>query len=113
MICTMPLLKTNTAAWSGAGLDRGIRGQGVDACMYGRILCAGGRKTGYAQSMAMSKLQEIEKAIELLPLADQLRLYRDIPHLIGRDREDLEWKRLAIEEFFKDDSPDDAVYDDI
>ena len=81
--------------------------------MYGRILCAGGRKTGYAQSMAMSKLQEIEKAIELLPLADQLRLYCDIPHLIGRDREDLDWQRLAIEEFFKDDSPDDAVYDSL
>jgi hypothetical protein len=63
--------------------------------------------------MAMSKLQEIEKAIELLPLADQLRLYCDIPRLIGRDREDLEWQRLAIEEFFKDDSPDDAVYDSI
>ena len=87
--------------------------EGVDAGMYGRILYAGGRKTGYAQSMAMSKLQEIEKAIELLPLADQLRLYCDIPHLIGRDREDLEWQRLAIEEFFKDDSPDDAVYDSI
>ena len=89
------------------------RAKRLDAEMYGRILCAGGRKTGYAQSMAMSKLQEIEKAIELLPLADQLRLYCDIPHLIGRDREDLEWQRLAIEEFFKDDSPDDAVYDSI
>ena len=88
-------------------------GQRLDEGVYSRILCAGGRKTGYAQSMAISKLQEIEKAIELLPLADQLRLYRDIPHLIGRAPEDLEWQRLAIEEFFKDDSPDDAVYDDI
>jgi len=63
--------------------------------------------------MVMTKLQEIEKAIELLPLADQLRLYRDIPLLIGRDPEDLEWQRLIIEEFFKDDSPADAAYDDI
>jgi len=63
--------------------------------------------------MTMTKVQEIEKAIELLPLADQLRLYRDIPLLIGRDPEDLEWQRLTIEEFCKDDSPDDAAYDDI
>lgn len=61
----------------------------------------------------MTTIQEIEKAIELLPLADQLRLYRDLPHLIGRDPEDLEWQRLAIEEFFKDESPDDAAYDTI
>lgn len=64
-----------------------------------------------AKRLSMTTIQEIEKAIELLPLADQLRLYRDLPHLIGRDPEDLEWQRLAIEEFFKDDSPDDAVYD--
>ncbi|MFM8804933.1 MAG: hypothetical protein ACKOK8_13650 [Planctomycetia bacterium] len=61
----------------------------------------------------MTTIQEIEKAIELLPLADQLRLYRDLPHLIGRDPEDLEWQRLAIEEFFKDESPGDAAYDTI
>lgn len=63
--------------------------------------------------LSMTTIQEIEKAIELLPLADQLRLYRDLPHLIGRDPEDLEWQRLAVEEFFKDDSPDDAAYDSI
>lgn len=61
----------------------------------------------------MTTVQEIEKAIELLPLADQLPLYRDLPHLIRRDTEDLEWQRLAIEEFFRDDAPDDAVYDDV
>lgn len=61
----------------------------------------------------MTTIQEIEKAIELLPLADQLRLYRDLPHLIGRDPEDLEWQRLAVEEFFKDDSPDDVAYDSL
>ena len=59
----------------------------------------------------MSTIHDIEKAIESLPLADQLRLYRDLPHLIGREPEDLEWQRLAIEEFFRDDSPDDAAYD--
>lgn len=61
----------------------------------------------------MTTVQEIEKAIEALPLADQLRLYRDLPHLIGRAPEELDWQRLAIEEFFRDDSPDDAVYDSI
>jgi len=59
----------------------------------------------------MTTIQDIEKAIEALPLADQLQLYHDLPHLIGRDLEDLEWQRLALENFFKDDSPDDALYD--
>ena len=62
---------------------------------------------------SMTTVQEIEKAIEALPLADQLRLYRDLPRLIGCAPEELDWQRLAIEEFFKDDSPDDAVYDSI
>ncbi len=61
----------------------------------------------------MTTVQEIEKAIEALPLADQLRLYRDLPQLIGRDPEDLERQRLAIEEFFKDDAADDVSYDGI
>lgn len=61
----------------------------------------------------MTTIQEIEKAIEALPLADQLRLYRDLPHLIGRPPEDLEWQRLALDEFFKDDNEDDALYDTI
>jgi len=61
----------------------------------------------------VTTVQEIEKAIELLPLADQLRLYRDLPHLIGRDPEDLQWQRLSIEAFFQDDSTEDAVYDDL
>lgn len=61
----------------------------------------------------MTTIQEIEKAIEALPLADQLRLYRDLPQLIGRPPEDLEWQRLALDEFFKDDNEDDALYDTI
>ena len=59
----------------------------------------------------MKTLQEIEEAIETLPLPDRLRLYRDMPQLIGRDAEDLEWQRLALESFFQDDSPDDEAYD--
>lgn len=59
----------------------------------------------------MSTVQEIEKAIEALPLADRLRVYKDMPQLIGRDVEDLEWQQLALERFFHDDSPDDAAYD--
>lgn len=61
----------------------------------------------------MSTVQEIEKAIEALPLADRLRLYRDLPQLIGRDVEDLDWQRLALEQFFRDDAPDDACYDQV
>jgi hypothetical protein len=59
----------------------------------------------------MSTVQEIERAIEALPLADRLQVYRDLPQLIGRDAEDLDWQRLGLERFFEDDSPDDAVYD--
>ena len=59
----------------------------------------------------MSTVQEIERAIAALSLADRLRVYHDLPQLIGRDAEDLDWQRLALEHFFQDDSPDDAVYD--
>jgi len=61
----------------------------------------------------MSTVQQIEKAIEALPLADRLRIYRDLPQLIGRDMEDLDWQRLALERFFQDDSPDDGAYDGV
>ena len=59
----------------------------------------------------MSTVQEIEQAIEALSVADRLRLYKDLPQLIGREREDLDWQRLALEQFFRDDSPDDECYD--
>ncbi len=61
----------------------------------------------------MKTLQEIEKAIESLPLLDRLRLYKDMPQLIGRDVEDLDWQRLALDRFFQDDSPDDQAYDQV
>ena len=62
----------------------------------------------------MSKtLHEIEAAIGMLPLPERLRLYKDMPQLIGRNTEDLDWQRLGIEKFFQDDSPEDAVYDSI
>ena len=61
----------------------------------------------------MSTLQEIEKAIEALPLAERMRLYRDLPQLMGRSLEDLDWQRLGLERFFQDDSPDDQVYDHV
>ena len=54
----------------------------------------------------MKTLQEIEKAIEILPLPDRLRLYKDMPQLIGRNVEDLDWQRLAIKSFFQDDETD-------
>ena len=58
-------------------------------------------------------MSEIEKAIETLPLPERLRLYKDMPQLIGRDIEDLDWQRLALEKFFEDDSADDQVYDQV
>ena len=54
----------------------------------------------------MRMLQGIEKAIETLPWPDRLRLYKDMPQLIGRDVEDLDWERLALESFFEDDETD-------
>ncbi len=59
----------------------------------------------------MSTVTEIEQAIEALPLAERLRLYKDMPQLIGRGVEALDWQRMALEKFFQDDSPDDDVYD--
>lgn len=61
----------------------------------------------------MSTIQEIEKAIAALPLVERLRVYRDMPQLIGGDAEDLAWQRLGLERFFQDDSPDDRVYDQV
>jgi len=62
----------------------------------------------------MSKtLHEIKEAIEMLPLPERLQLYKDMPQLIGRSAEDLNWQRLGLENFFQDDSPDDKVYDSI
>lgn len=51
-------------------------------------------------------LQELEKAIETLPLPDRLRLYKDMPQLIGRNVEDLDWQGLAIKSFFQNDETD-------
>lgn len=53
--------------------------------------------------MPLTTLAEIKEAIELLPFAEQLQLYRDLPQLIGRDPEDLDWQLLSLEVFFKDD----------
>ncbi len=61
----------------------------------------------------MTTIQEIEKAIEALPLADQLRLFSDFPGLIGRSPDEIDWQRLAVEEFFKDDSLDDSLDDSV
>ena len=61
----------------------------------------------------MKTLHEIEEAIETLSLPERLRLYKDMPQLIGRDAEDLDWQRLALENFFQDDSPDDEIYDSV
>jgi hypothetical protein len=58
----------------------------------------------------MSKtLHEIERAIGTLPLREKLQLYKDMPQLIGRNAEDLDWQQLGLENFFQDDSPGEAA----
>jgi hypothetical protein len=52
--------------------------------------------------IAMSSVQEIEAAIETLPLPERLQLYKNMPQLIGRNAEDLDWQRLGLENFFQD-----------
>lgn len=54
----------------------------------------------------MKTLRDIEKAIETLPSPDRLRLYKNMPQLIGREVEDLDWQRLALESFFQDEETD-------
>ena len=77
-----------------------------------RVAGAGEHDT-VIDSEPMKTLHEIEEAIEALSLSDRLRLYKDMPQLIGREPEEIDWQRLALENFFRDDSPDDAVYDGV
>jgi hypothetical protein len=69
--------------------------------------------SGLDYFIVMSTVREIEAAIEKLPLPERLRLYKDMPQLIGRSAEDLDWQRLGLENFFQDDSPYDKIYDSI
>jgi hypothetical protein len=59
----------------------------------------------------MKTIDEIEEAIQNLPLGDRLQLFREMPRLIGRSAEDLAWQHIALENFFQDDSPGDEIYD--
>lgn len=61
----------------------------------------------------MKTLHEIEAAIETLPLRERLRLHKDMPQLIGRNAEDLDWQRLGMENLFLDGSPEDESYDSV
>lgn len=61
----------------------------------------------------MTTLQEIKQAIEALPLAEQMRLYHDLPQLMGHTAEGLDWQHQGFKAFFKDDSRDDAEYDSL
>jgi hypothetical protein len=48
----------------------------------------------------MKMLQEIEQAIETLPWLDRLRLYKDMPQLIGGDVENLRVAATGSRSFF-------------
>ena len=78
--------------------------------VFGRTLQ---RSCEWLRGETVTTIQEIEKAIEALPLAEQMRLYHDLPQLMGRTAEDLDWQQAGLEAFFKDDSPDDAAYDSL
>ena len=93
---------------------RGRRVKWFAKCVKGNCLLRLAKNPILPDNKAISKtLHEIEAAIETLPLPERLRLYKDMPQLIGRSAEDLDWQRLGIENFFQDDSPDDQVYDSI
>lgn len=68
---------------------------------------------GGTKLLRMSTIQEIEKAIEQLPWPQRLKVYRDLPDLIGRTPEDLDWQRAGLEKFFTDDSPEDNFSDSL
>jgi hypothetical protein len=38
-----------------------------------------------------------------------MRLYHDLPQLMGRTTEDLDWQHAGLKAFFQDDAPDDAA----
>jgi hypothetical protein len=83
-------------------------------CPAGAAVSGACQKQILPDNKNMSKtLHEIEEAIGTLPLPERIRLYKDMPQLIGRSAEDLDWQRLGIENFFQDDSPEDNVYDSI
>ncbi len=80
-----------------------------DGKTKGELRLAGGG----TKLLRVSTIQEIEKAIEQLPWPQRLKVYRDLPDLIGRTPEDLDWQRAGLEKFFTDDSPEDNVYDSL
>ena len=88
---------------------RALREKGIHARVDGQLRVA----AGGIRVLFMSTVQEIEKAIGQLPWPQRLKVYRDLPDLIGRTPEDLDWQRAGLENFFADDSPEDEVYDSL
>jgi hypothetical protein len=86
---------------------RALREKGIHARVDGQLRAAGIRVA------VVSTVQVIEKAIGQLPWPQRLKVYRDLPDLIGRTPEDLDWQRAGLENFFADDSPEDEVFDSL
>lgn len=61
--------------------------------MYGRILCTGSGKTGYAEYMTMTSLQEIIDAARALSPAERLRLV----DAVWDDEHPEQWPTLSPE----------------
>lgn len=58
----------------------------------------------------MKTIHEIEEAIKALSPRERIELYHNMPKLISRSSEDLDWQRAGLERFFEDDSPGDEIY---
>jgi hypothetical protein len=59
----------------------------------------------------MSTVEEIEKAIERLGVADQVRLLKELPEHLKIGPDDTAWLKLAEPAFEFWNNPDDAGYD--
>jgi hypothetical protein len=44
---------------------------------------------------------------------ETVRLIVMVPEQLSEEEEEAAWKRFAAEQFFKDDDPEDAIYDDL
>lgn len=66
---------------------------------------------GPTQYPPMSTVEEIEKAIERLNIAKQVRLLKELPEHLKISPDDAAWLKLAESPFGFWDNPDDDAYD--
>ena len=59
----------------------------------------------------MSTVQGIAKAIEQLPVKEQVQLLNELPRYLKISVDDAAWPKLAEPSFAFWDNPEDAIYD--